>query len=29
VINHNVFINDKPVTLPLKYNTTDEEQPNT
>ena len=29
VINHNVFINDKPITLPLKYNTTDEEHPNT
>ena len=28
-VNHNVFINDKPITLPLKYNTTDEEHPNT
>ena len=28
-INGNVFFNDKPITLPLQYNTTDEEHPNT
>ncbi|MBR5169190.1 MAG: hypothetical protein IKW85_01315 [Muribaculaceae bacterium] len=29
IINDNVFLNDKPITLPLKYNTTDELHPNT
>jgi len=28
-VNENVYFNDKPITLPLKYNTTDEEHPNT
>ena len=28
-INDNVFFNDKPITLPLKYNTTDEKHPDT
>ena len=28
-VNQNVFFNDKPIKLPLKYNTTDEEHPNT
>ena len=28
-INDNVFLNDKPIKLPLKYNTTDEENPHT
>ncbi len=29
VIDDNVFLNDKPIKLPLKYNTTDEQHPNT
>ena len=29
VVNDNIFINDKPIKLPLKYNTTDEEHPDT
>ena len=28
-VNKNTFLNDKPIKLPLKYNTTDEEHPNT
>ena len=28
-VNDNVFLNDKPIKLPLTYNTTDEEHPNT
>ena len=28
-VNGNIYFNDKPIKLPLKYNTTDEEHPNT
>ena len=28
-VNNDVYLNDKPIKLPLKYNTTDEEHPNT
>ena len=28
-VNDDIYLNDKPIKLPLKYNTTDEEHPNT
>ena len=28
-VNNDIYLNDKPIKLPLKYNTTDEEHPNT